>query len=139
MAIAATLIIGEIFSAGFFLIWFGIGAAVAGILTILGLSAVWQWGSFIVISGVLFVATRQFADHFTKEQPPGIGADRLIAKEGIVLEKIDNINNTGRIQIGKKEWKADSETEEVIPEGKRVNVTGVDGTHVVVRPIKDED
>ena len=38
MAIAALFIVGEIFTQGFFLLWFGIGAAVAGFLAILGLT-----------------------------------------------------------------------------------------------------
>ena len=56
MAIAALFIIGEIFTQGFFLLWFGIGAAVAGICAILGLGVGWQLGSFVVVSGLLFVA-----------------------------------------------------------------------------------
>ena len=47
MAIAALFIIGEIFTQGFFLLWFGIGAAVAGVLAILGLGVGWQLGAFV--------------------------------------------------------------------------------------------
>ena len=37
--LAVIFIIGEIFTAGFFILWFGIGAAVAGLLAILGFAA----------------------------------------------------------------------------------------------------
>jgi len=135
MIFAAACIIGEIFTAGFFLFWFGIGALVAGVLAILGLSAGWQWGAFIVISGVLFAVSRRLADRMTKKQPPGIGADRAIGKEGLVLEIIDNIKNSGRVRLDKEEWRAESETGDVIAKGERVIVIRLDGTHLVVKPV----
>ena len=136
MAVAAVFIIGEIFTLGFFLLWFGIGAAVAGILAIFGLGGSWQWGAFAVVSGVLFVLSRRFAERFSKKQPPGIGADRFIDKKGVVLEEVDNIKNTGRIRMGKEEWRAESDTGEVILVGKMVEVTRLVGTHVVVKTLK---
>ena len=137
MAIAAAFIIGEIFTLGFFLLWFGIGAAVAGVLAIFGLGGSWQWGAFAVVSGVLFVLSRRFAERFSKKQPPGIGADRFVDKKGVVLEEIDNIKNTGRIRMGKEEWRAESDTGEVIPAGKMVKATRLVGTHVVVKALKE--
>lgn len=137
MVVAAVFVIGEIFTLGFFLLWFGIGAAVAGILAIFGLGGSWQWGAFAVVSGVLFVLSRRFAERFSKKQPPGIGADRFIDKKGVVLEEVDNIKNSGRIRMGKEEWRAESDTGEVIPVGKMVEVTRVVGTHVVVKTLKE--
>ena len=139
MAIAALFIIGEIFTQGFFLLWFGIGAAVAGVLAIFGLGVGWQLGAFVVFSGVLFAVSRQFAEKISKKQPPGIGADRFIGLEGIVLEEIDNVKNTGRVRVQKDEWRADSETEEIIPEGERISVTRLDGTHMVVKIKREEE
>jgi membrane protein implicated in regulation of membrane protease activity len=138
MILAAICIVGEIFTAGFFLLWFGIGALVAGLLAILGLGAGWQWAAFVVVSGVLFAVSRRFAERFTKKQPPGIGADRFIGKRGLVLEEIDNAKNTGRIRIDKEEWRADSDTDGVITVGSRVEVTRLDGTHMVVKPVEEE-
>jgi membrane protein implicated in regulation of membrane protease activity len=134
---AAIFIVGEILTAGFFLLWFGIGAAVAGVLAILGFNAGWQWGAFIAVSGILFAISRRFAERFTQKQPPGIGADRFIGEVGVVLEEIDNIKNTGRVRIEKEEWRADSATGEIIKEGEKVKVVRMDGTHVVVKIIEE--
>lgn len=131
--LAAFFAISEIFTAGFFILWFGIGAAVAGLLAILGVGVVWQWVAFVVVTGILIAVSRKFAERFTKEQPPGIGADRFIGKIGIVLEDISNIENTGRVRIDKDEWRADSETDEIITKGRKVIVTKLDGTHLVVK------
>jgi membrane protein implicated in regulation of membrane protease activity len=137
MAIAAFFVVAEIFTMGFFLLWFGVGAAVAGVLALAGLGPGWQLGSFIVVSAVLFAVSRRFAERFTKKQPPGVGADRFVQEKGVVIEQIDNFKNTGRVRIGKDEWRADSQTDEVIPAGKTVEVARVDGTHLVVRIVKE--
>jgi membrane protein implicated in regulation of membrane protease activity len=78
IAMAAVLLIAEIFTAGFFLIWFSIGAAGAGILAMLGVGTTAQLIVFILLSGILFVFGRRFAERVTAKQPPGIGADRFI-------------------------------------------------------------
>ena len=54
-----------------------------------------------------------------------------------MIEEIDNLKNTGRVRVGKDEWRADSETGEIIPEGKMVEVSRVDGTHLVVKVVKE--
>ncbi len=137
MIIAAAFIITEIFTPGFFLLWFGIGAAVAGVLALLGLGMGWQWGAFVFISCALFVVSRKFAERFTKKQPSGVGADRFIGERGLVLEEIDNIKNTGIVKIRNDNWRADSSTGEVIPVGVKVEVTKIVGTRLVVRILKE--
>ena len=137
LGLAALCIIGEIFTAGFFLLWFGIGAGVACLMAVLGVGIVWQWIGFILVSGVLFAISRKFAERITKKQPQGIGADRAIGKRGIVLEEIDNAKNTGRVRVEKEEWNADSKTGEVIKTNTRVVVTHVEGAHLIVQ--KDEE
>jgi membrane protein implicated in regulation of membrane protease activity len=139
MILAAFFIVAEIFTAGFFLLWFGVGAAVAGIIELLGLGFGWQMGAFVLVSGTLFIVSRRFAERFTKKQPPGIGADRFIGKEGLVLEEIDNIKNTGRVRLKKEEWRADSVGGEIIPIGTQVEVVRLDGTHLVVKETKEEE
>lgn len=135
--LAALFIIGEMFTAGFFILWFGIGAGAAGVCAVLGLGPLWQWLSFIVISGVLVMVSRKFASKVTKEQPPGIGADRYIGKAGLVLEEIDNIKNTGRVRLNQDEWRAESKTGEIIPVNTKVNVVQIEGAHLIVELKKE--
>ena len=137
MALAVIFIIGEIFTAGFFILWFGIGAAAAGVLALLDFGPGWQWGTFLFVSGALFAVSRKFADRVTKEQPHGIGADRFFANDGIVLEEIDNTKNTGRVRLGKEEWQADSKSGDVIAAGEKVKVIKVDGTHLIVQALAE--
>jgi len=137
LIVAAILAVGEILTEGFFLAWFAIGSGVACIAAYIGLSAGWQWGLFLVTSAVLLGFSRKFAEKFTKEQPPGIGADRYFGKIGIVLEDVNNKENTGRVRIGKDEWRADSSTDHIIPAGEKVKIVRLDGTHLVVESIEE--
>ena len=137
MIFAAIFTITEIFTAGFFIFWFGIGAAVAGIFAILGFGLGWQWGAFIIVSSVLFAISRRFAEQITRKQPLGIGADRFVGKKGLVLEEVNNIKNTGRVRVEKEDWWAVSDSGEVIQIGKQVEVITVVGTHLIVKTLKE--
>lgn len=135
MIFAAIFVIAEIFTAGFFVLWFGVGAALAGVLALLGLSPGWQWGSFIIATTFLFLISRRFADRFTKDQPPGIGANRLQDKVGVVTEEIDMTNNMGHVKIEREDWRAEGEHGEVIPVGVKVKVLRVEGTRLIVKEL----
>jgi len=136
MILAALFIVGEIFTAGFFLLPIGIGAAIAGLIALLGGNTIWQLVVFVVASFVLFLVSRRFAQKVTKEQPPGIGADRFIGQECVVLEKINNLDDSGRVRMGKEEWRAESDSGDQIETGTKVTVVRLSGTHLVVGPVE---
>jgi membrane protein implicated in regulation of membrane protease activity len=139
MGLAAVFMIGEIFTAGFFLIFLSIGSAAAGILALLGVGRPAQLIVFIIVSGILFVFGSRFADRVTEKQPPGIGADRFIGQKGIVLESIDNNTNSGSVRINQDKWRAISESGDIIEEGTSVEVARINGTRAVVKTIEKEE
>ena len=108
-------------------------------LALLDVGYAGQFIVFIVVSGILFVFGRRFADRVTEKQPPGIGADRFVDQDGIVLEKIDPATNTGSVRVGQDEWRAISETGDIIPAGVPIKVTQIDGTRAVVKTIEKEE
>jgi membrane protein implicated in regulation of membrane protease activity len=136
-ALAAVLIVGEIFTAGFFLLPFGLGAAAAAVLALVGASLGWQWGVFLALSAVLLLSLRRFADRITHEPPEKVGVDRLIGKEGVVTEMIESDDGTGRVRIEREEWRADSAESQTLAVGTHVVVERVSGTHLIVRPAHD--
>ena len=138
MAVAAILLIAEIFTAGFFLIWFSIGAAGAGILSMLGVGQPGQLIIFILASGILFVFGRRFAERVTLKQPPGVGADRFVDQKGVVIEDIDNTAGKGRIRVGSDEWRALSDSGEIVNKDTIVEVMRIEGTKAVVKPLEKE-
>jgi len=138
LILAAILMIGEVFSAGFFLFWFSIGAAAAGLTALLKGDEILQLVVFVVVSGVLFATGKKFANKVTKKQPPGIGADRFVGRIGFVTEEISSSANTGKIRIGQDSWRAESENGEIVPVNTEVKVLRVDGTRAIVQKSKKE-
>jgi membrane protein implicated in regulation of membrane protease activity len=134
--LGAILLVGEMFTAGFFLMWFGIGAILAGILDLLGLGPAWQWGVFLVSSLILVIASKKFADTVTEEEPEPIGANRMLKREGIVSKEIDPVHG-GMVKIDGEEWRALSADDSKIPLHSKIVVEKVEGTKLIVH-IKEE-
>jgi len=134
LAAAVALSVAEIFTAGFFMLPFGIGAAVAAALAYFDAALSLQWTAFVGVSGLLLFTLRRFSDRMTHESPQKVGSDRLIGREGAVIERIDNHINTGRVRVDREEWVADSVGDLVLEEGARITVTAVVGAHLLVEP-----
>jgi len=134
---AVVLSVAEIFTAGFFMLPFGIGAAVAAALAYFGVPVGWQWAAFIGVSALSFLVLRRFSDRMTHEAPQKVAGNRLIGKEGAVIERIDNHLNTGRVRVSREEWVADSAGDTIIEPGARIRVKDVVGAHLVVEPSED--
>jgi membrane protein implicated in regulation of membrane protease activity len=134
LVVATIFFIGEMFTEGFFLLWFGVGALLAAVIAFLGVSDdVIQWIVFLLTSGVLVLLTTRFARKITKKAPREATVDALIGRKAKVVETINPDTNQGRVRVKKDEWRADAD--EVIPEGEEVEVLRVEGTHVVVKKI----
>jgi membrane protein implicated in regulation of membrane protease activity len=138
MAVGIVLILAEIAIPGFFILWFGVGAVVAGLLALIGFGTAVQWVTFLVVSGVLLVLSRRIADRITKRQPPGVGANRLVGMRGPVTTAVDNLKGVGQVRLGGELWRAESRSGRKIPESTVVEVVAVEGTHVVVREVEKE-
>ena len=128
---------GELLTAGFFLVAFGIGAALAAIAALLGLDIVWQLAIFVGVSAVAVFSLRRFADTVSpKEQSAQVGIDRVLGKRAVVIETIDALNGTGIVRVDAEEWRALPEDESTtIPAKSTVEVLAVKGTRLVVRPV----
>jgi membrane protein implicated in regulation of membrane protease activity len=135
--LCAAFIIGEIFTAGFYLFPFAVGTGLAAVLNVLNLPSWAQWISFIVVSAVLVIFSRRLADRFTKEPPEKVNVDRLIGEVGMVIEPIEPVADTGRVRVKKDEWRATSVDDSEIEQNARVRVVRVEGAHLVVERAGD--
>lgn len=131
--IAMFFLITEIFTAGFVLACFGIGAAAAAALAFLDASPAWQFGAFAVVSALAVALSRRFADRVTGAQGAGVAGDRMLGKRGIVIEAIDPAEAKGLVRVEAEEWRAHSIDGSRIDKGLTVEVLGVEGTHLNVR------
>src|SRR5687767_4925152 len=81
------LIIAEMFTLGFVLFWFGIGALAAALVGLLGFGFLWQFLAFALVSTMLTFLTRSiFANYFshTDENQVRTGVDALPGQIGTV-------------------------------------------------------
>ncbi len=131
--IAAICFIGELITAGFFILWFGVGASVAAVLSYLGFSETTQFIAFILVSIILLALSRPFAKKITHGMPTKKAAsDRLIGEKGIVIEEISP-KNGGVVRISGDTWRAISDQE--IEEGTSVLVEKIEGIKLVVKQV----
>jgi membrane protein implicated in regulation of membrane protease activity len=127
--------IGEIFTAGFFLLPFAIGGAAAAILAWVAAPAIAQWLVFFGVSTISLVYLRRFIGRQDEGEQPRVGANRWVGSEGVVLEGIDPHTGTGMVRILNEEWRAAAPGK--IPAGSRIVVTAVDGARLVVERLED--
>ena len=127
--------LGEIVTAGFFLLPFAIGAGLAALAAWTGLSDVVQWLLFFVGTGLSFLYVRRFMRAQDEEGGLVVGPGRYVGMEALVLQTIDTGANTGLIRVEAEEWRAVTDGEP-IDEGRRVEVVDLRGTRLVVREVE---
>jgi membrane protein implicated in regulation of membrane protease activity len=131
---AAVLAIGEMATAGFFLLPFAVGATAAAILALADVGVPLQLISFVVVSLISLYLIQQFARNDTQGELHRVGAARYIGAPAIVTEPIDRRAGDGFVRMGTETWRATSLTDTIIPAGVEVRVVEVDGVRLVVEP-----
>jgi membrane protein implicated in regulation of membrane protease activity len=132
---AIVLGIGEMFTAGFFLLPFAIGGAAAAILAWVGANVIAQWLVFFGVSTISLVYLRRFIGRQDEAEQPRVGANRWIGSEGIVLQAIDPHTGAGMVRILNEEWRAAALGP--IAAGAKIVVTQVDGARLIVEQLED--
>ena len=133
--IAIGLLVGEMFTAGFWLACLAVGAAVAGVVGLVpGLGFVTQGIAFAVSSVISMAGLRPKLMHLLQLGPGTdlrTGVDALLGKTGIVTERIGP-GRPGRVKVEGEDWRGASSDAEVIEPGTQVTVIQVDGTTLMV-------
>lgn len=128
--------IGEMFTAGFFLLPFAIGAAAAAILAWLDVSLLAQWLVFFGLSIFSLAYLRRFINRQDEGDQPMVGANRWVGDVGVVLEDIDPMTGAGMVKILQEEWRATAD--QPIEAGARIVVTDLKGTRLTVERLESE-
>jgi len=142
LVIGVGLIIAEIFTLGFVLFWFGIGALAAAIVGFLGLGLGWQFGAFAFVSIALTAMSRTiFARYLPHNEGNAMksGMDALPGKIGTVSTASKGALNEAAVKVFGSTWTAfpvDGETE--LSEGEKVEVVEIKGSSIYVRRVSKE-
>ena len=127
--------LGELHSGALYLMPFAIGAALAAVVSVLGVGAPLAAIVFVLASVIVFGALRPVARRH-RQLPPAIrtGAAALIGHRAMVLERIANGEGVGCVKIDNGEvWTARSyDDDEVIDAGERVEVVEIRGATALV-------
>ena len=137
LALAVIFAIAEIFTLGFVIICFSAGAVAAALLAYLGFDFMWQLAAFTVISALAVWLSRPLSNRLTQPNSHAVGSERLVGREGIVLETIDPVSGRGVVRVGHERWSAVSLEGRPIAAGSKVIVDAVGGAHLKVRPLSE--
>jgi len=136
--LGVVLVIAEVFTPGFVLLWFGVGALAAALAAFLGAGLAAQFILFIVVSSALTALSRTiFVNYFTAHgEPDGMkmGVESLPGQVGTVVTSSQGALNEGAVKVFGSTWTAfPAEGEEPLEIGDRVSVERVDGATIYVR------
>ena len=142
LVLGVALIIAEVFTLGFVLFWFGIGAIVAALIGLLGGGFLLQFLAFAIVSIALTAMSRTiFAKYLSHRDEDSLkmGIDSLPGQIGTVSISSKGALKEGAVKVYGSTWTAfpeDGETE--LAEGEKVEVVSVRGSSIVVRRVRDE-
>ena len=142
--LGAILIVAEMFTSGFVLLWFGIGALAAAFLGFIGVdSLVVQFMVFAIVSIALTAASRTiFINYFSREksgQSLRSGVDALPGKIGTVVSSSTGALQEGAVKVFGSTWTAyPAAGEAPLEAGERVCVESVEGASIYVRRVGSE-
>jgi len=137
--IAAIFIGAEVFTAGFFILWFGVGALAAALLALIGVeSLAIQVLVFLAVSVILVIASRTIFEQFlyrpTDPNKLKSGIETIVGQIGTVVESSNGALNQGAVKVYGSVWTAfPAEGEWPLKEGDTVSVERIEGNAIYVR------
>ena len=132
------LVVMEFLTMGLTTIWFAIGALTAFFASLFGVSFWIQIILFLVVSLVVLVVYRPLAVKYVNSRRTKTNVDDLVGKEAKVTEKIDNLNQTGRVVLNGRDLSARTTIGGTIDVDTIVKVVEVQGVKLIVEPVISE-
>nr|WP_297883840.1 NfeD family protein [uncultured Blautia sp.] len=138
LGIVALFLVIEAATVGLTTIWFAGGALIAAIAAWIGAGEAVQWILFIAVSLVLLIFTRPVAVRYMNKDVEKTNVERLMGQKAVVIQEIDNLNQTGLVRVGDVEWMARTKSDDVqIPEKAVVVIKEVQGVKLIVEEVKE--
>jgi len=141
LVLGVAFIIAEIFTLGFVLFWFGIGAIAASIAGFLGAGLGLQFLIFAVVSIALTVMSRTiFQRYLPTNEGEAIrtGVDALPGKVGTVTGASKGALNEAAVKVYGSTWTAYPIDDVALTEGEKVEVVEVRGSSIYVRRARED-
>lgn len=131
--IAIVLLIIEAFFPTFLALSIGIGCICSSVVSALGLDFKIQLLAFTLGTLTSFFLIRPFMLKYGHRNSVKTNAEALVGKIGRVIIDIDNSKNQGRAIVEGDDWKVESENNEIIGVGEKIEVIKVNSTILIVK------
>ena len=132
---AIVLVVGEALTVGLTFIWFAVGALGGLVVAVLG-GPIWlQVVVFLALSALALALVRPLAAKLMRPGRVATNADRVIGREAVVTEEIDNLKGCGAVSVGGVTWTARSDSGEIIPAGETVKALRIEGVKLFVASV----
>lgn len=133
------LIIAEIFTIGFVLLWFGVGALAAALASFLGFGLGVQFFVFLCVSVTFTLMSRTiFVKYLAHDADNEIktGVDALPGKVGTVTVASGGALDECAVKVFGSTWTAfPVEGESALSEGEKVEVVYIEGSSIFVKRV----
>lgn len=138
LAFGLAMAVLEIFTPGFAVLCFGIGAAAASAVAAIPLDIKWQVAAFVVFSFLALVFVRPFFKRLFPHDKPEVrsGIDALIGRKARVEADILPDQPGGRVAVDGDSWKAVSADNTPIRKGETVVILAVDSVVLTVEKVQ---
>jgi membrane protein implicated in regulation of membrane protease activity len=137
--LGVVLIIAEVFTFGFVLFWFGIGALLAALAGWLGLGFGGQFLIFAVVSIALTIMSRTiFANLYQNKNENALktGMDSLPGQIGTVTSASRGALQEGAVKVFGSTWTAfPVDDKKPLQEGEKVQVVEIKGSSIYVQRV----
>lgn len=138
-AVATVLLASEVLLPTFFLLWPGLAAIITGMVVYLSPDMDWRY-QIIFFTVVAVVTTllgrRYFSPNSTPTDTPDLNERDVSLKGRKMTLKTDMVDGRGRVDLDDGSWIAVYQEGETLKKGSRVEIVGVDGASILVKPIK---
>lgn len=138
LIVAGLFFVGEIFTLGFLIFWFGIGALFAMIVSFFTTNIIIQTTVFLITSTIFILATKPLVKKFVDVKKTNTNVFSIIGKKALVIKDIDPIHSSGQIKLNGEVWSAETENNEIIKEGSEVEVLKINGVKAIVKLVDSE-
>lgn len=135
LILAVVFLIAEAVSFQLVSIWFAVGAVAALITQLAGGDLSMQCILFVAVTTVCLIVTRPLIRKI-KKKTISTNFDRILGQQAVVLEEINQLENTGQVKIAGQVWSVRSADESVIPKDAWVKVEKIEGVKLIVTKIK---
>ena len=139
LVVVVVFLVAELSTVTLTSIWFAAGGLIALFVAMAGGGFAFQMIAFLIGSFAMFFATKPWADKVINAKKISTNADRALGEEVRVIERINNLDQTGMVMVHGQEWTARTEDDNIsIEQGELVRILRISGVKVIVERVKED-